>query len=283
MRARRPGNARPDAVSRAVGIGLRAPHLEEILERRPALGFVEVHSENYFGAAAATLERVRRDYAVSLHGVGLSLGSADPLDLPHLAKLDALARRIDPLFVSEHLSWSAIDARHANELLPMPFTIEAAIHLASRIDETQQRLGRRLLLENVSAYHAFPGAALAEWEFVNEVARRSGCAVLLDVNNVFVNAGNFGFDARRYIDAIEPARVAQYHLGGHEARDGLLIDTHAACVSPAVWSLYRHAVDHIGPRPTLIEWDAALPPLETLLDEARSAGEVLAREAAEIA
>jgi len=270
-------------VSRAVGIGLRAPHLEEILERRPALGFVEVHSENYFGAAAAILERVRRDYPVSLHGVGLSLGSADRLDRAHLDKLDALARRVDPLFVSEHLSWSAIGARHANELLPMPFTMEAAIHLASRIGEAQEHLARRLLVENVSAYHAFAGAELAEWEFVGEVARRSGCALLLDVNNVHVNAANFGFDARRYLAAIDASQVAQYHLGGYEARDGLLIDTHGSRVSRPVWSLYKDVVARIGPRPTLIEWDTALPALGTLLDEAQSAREILARETAEAA
>ncbi len=270
-------------MSRAVGIGLRAPHLEEFLERRPALGFVEVHSENHFGERAASLERVRRDYAVSLHGVGLSLGSADPLDTPHLAKLDALAGRIDPLFVSEHLSWSAIDGRHANELLPMPFTMEAASHVASRIAEAQERLGRRLLIENVSAYHAFAGAELAEWQFVGEVARRSGCALLVDVNNIWVNAANFGFDARRYLDAIDPGHVAQYHLGGHERRDGMLIDTHGARVSLPVWSLYREAVERIGSRPTLIEWDTELPPLDTLLDEARTAREVLARQAARAA
>ena len=270
-------------MSRAVGIGLRAPHLEEILERRPALGFVEVHSENYFGAAADALERVRRDYAVSLHGVGLSLGSADPLDSAHLAKLDALARRIDPLLVSEHLSWSAIDARHANELLPMPFTMEAAIHLAARIGEAQERLGRRLLVENVSAYHAFPGAELAEWDFVGEVVRRSGCALLLDVNNIWVNAANFAFDARRYLDAIDAGLVAQFHLGGHEARGELLVDTHGARVSRPVWSLYREAVERIGARPTVIEWDTALPPLDTLLDEARTARGIVANETAEAA
>ena len=267
-------------MSRAVGIGLRAPHLEEILERRPALGFVEVHSENYFGAAAPTLERIRRDYAVSLHGVGLSLGSADPLDATHLAKLDALARRVDPLFVSEHLSWSAIDGRHANELLPMPLTMPAAIHVASRVAEAQDRLGRRLLVENVSAYHAFPDAELPEWEFVAEVARRSGCALLLDVNNICVNAANFGFDPRRYLAAIDAAHVAQFHLGGHEPRGRLLIDTHGARISEAVWSLYRDAVERIGPRPTLVEWDTALPPLDTLLDEARAAREMLVRETA---
>lgn len=261
-----------------VGIGLRAPHHREILERRPALGLLEVHSENYFDEPAARwLERVRGHYAVSLHGVGLSLGSADALDPEHLRKLDALARRIEPAFVSEHLSWSSVDGRHANELLPMPFTMEAAMHIASRIAEAQERLGRRLLVENVSAYFAFD-ASLAEWDFVAEVAKRSGCAVLLDVNNIWVNATNFGFDARRYLDAIDPSLVAEFHLGGFEARQDFLVDTHGARVAPPVWALYREAVERIGPRPTIVEWDAAIPPLDVLLDEARQASAAVARE-----
>ena len=255
-----------------VGIGLRTPHCREILERRPALGFLEVHSENYFGGAAlATLERVRREYPVTLHGVGLSLGSVDPLDTRHLEKLDELTRRIEPAIVSEHLSWTSVGGRHANELLPMPFTREAAAHIAVRIGEAQDRLGRRLVVENVSAYHALGTPEMSEWEFVAEVVQRSGCALLLDVNNIHVNAANFGFDARRYLAAIDPACVAQYHLGGHEPQDQLLVDTHGARVSDAVWSLYREAIARIGARPTLIEWDTRLPALDVLLDEARGA------------
>ena len=268
----------PPLGAAEVGIGLRTPHCREILERRPALGFLEVHSENYFGgAAAATLERVRRDYAVTLHGVGLSLGSADPLDALHVAKLAELARRIDPAFVSEHLCWTSIDGVHANELLPMPFTREAAAHIASRIAEAQDRLGRQLVVENVSAYHALGTPEMCEWEFVAEVVRRAGCALLLDVNNIHVNAVNFGFDARRYLAAVDPACVAQYHLGGCEAEGGLLVDTHGARVSDAVWELYREAIASIGLRPTLIEWDTRLPALDVLLDEARKARAVSRR------
>jgi hypothetical protein len=267
----------PRAPGRAgVGIGLRGPHQRELLERAPTLGFVEVHSENCFtAAAAASLERVRTEYAVSLHGVGLSLGSADPLDDRHLDKLAALASRIDPLFVSEHLSWSSIDGRHANELLPMPFTREAVEHVASRISQVQERLGRRLLVENVSAYVAFAESGMAEWEFVSDVARRAGCALLLDVNNIWVNARNFGFDPGRYLHAIDPAAVAQYHVGGHERRDAILVDTHGARVADEVWSLYRDALARIGARPTLVEWDTDLPALDVLLDEARAAREIL--------
>ncbi|HUQ27369.1 MAG TPA: DUF692 domain-containing protein [Usitatibacter sp.] len=268
----------------AVGIGLRAPHHRELLERVPALGFVEVHSENYFGdVAGAALERVRRDYPVSLHGVGLSLGSADPLDSRHLEKIAALARRVDPAFVSEHLCWTSIDGRHANELLPMPFTAGAAAHIASRISQAQDRLGRRLLVENVSSYSAFRESEMPEWEFVSEVARRAGCGLVLDVNNIWVNARNFGFDAHRYVAGIDPAAVVQIHLGGHERRDALLIDTHGARVADDVWALFREAVSVIGARPTLVEWDTELPALDVLLDEARAASLIVENVAMETA
>lgn len=263
----------------AVGIGLRAPHHREILERRPTLGLVEVHSENYFAEPAARwLEQVRREYPVSLHGVGLSLGSVDPLDQGHLAKLDALARRIEPAFVSEHLSWSSVDGRHANELLPMPLTPQAAAHLAARVGEAQERLGRRLVVENVSAYFAFERDSLAEWEFVAEVAGRSGCAILLDLNNVWVNASNFAFDPHRYVAALDPALVAQFHLGGFEPRETLLVDTHGARVAGPVWDLYREAVERLGPRPTIVEWDTAIPALDVLLEEACAARAIAQRK-----
>lgn len=266
------------ALARGAGIGLRAPHHGEILARRPALAFVEVHSENFFAAGGplpATLERVRALYPLSLHGVGLSLGSVDPLDEAHLARLEALVRRFEPALVSEHLSWSSVDARHANELLPLPHTIEAAAHVASRIARVQDRLGRRILVENVARYLDFADSRMPEWEFLMEVARRSGCALLVDVNNIHVNAVNHGLDARRYLDAIDPALVAEYHLGGHEACAWGLVDSHAARVAPAVWALFGEALARIGPRPTLVEWDADLPALEVLLDEARLAQSAL--------
>lgn len=263
------------ATARAgVGIGLRAPHYAELLERRPALAFLEVHSENFFGAggeALAWLDRFRAVYPVSLHGVGLSLGSADPLDEAHLAKLAALVRRSEPLLVSEHLSWSSVDGRHANDLLPLPFTEEAIAHLVPRIERVQERLGRSLLVENVSSYLQFEHADVPEWEFVAEVARRSGCRVLLDVNNVWVNACNHGFDARRYLEAIDPACVAEIHLAGFERADGLLVDTHGTPVAAEVWELYEAALERCGPRPTLVEWDSAIPALDVLLGEAAKA------------
>jgi uncharacterized protein (UPF0276 family) len=263
---------------RGAGIGLRAPHHGEILARRPLLAFVEVHSENFFAAGGpllALLERVRSLYALSLHGVGLSLGSVDPLDERHLASLEALVRRFEPALVSEHLSWSSIDGRHANDLLLLPHTREAVAHVAARIGAVQDRLRRRILVENVSRYLDFAESEMPEWEFLGEVARRSGCALLLDVNNVQVNAVNHGFDARRYIEALDPALVAEYHLAGHEATPWGLVDTHASPVAAQVWALFEHALATLGPRPALLEWDADIPTLDVLLDEARRAQSAL--------
>ncbi len=275
----RPGLA-PGGAS--FGIGLRAPHYAAILERRPALDFLEVHSENFFcagGAALDWLERFRSAYPLSFHGVGLSLGSADPLDERHLARLDALARRFEPALVSEHLSWSSFGARHANDLLPLPYTEEALAHVVERIERVQERLARAILVENVSSYVQLAHPGIPEWEFVSEVARRSGCGVLLDVNNVWVNSVNHGFDARRYIAAIDPRAVGEIHLAGFERQGGLLVDTHGARVSADVWALYDAALARIGPRPTLVEWDTDIPALDVLLDEARIARSRLARPA----
>jgi uncharacterized protein (UPF0276 family) len=260
-------HARPHAA--AVGIGLRAPHYRAIAERRPAIELLEVHSENFFGAvgpALAWLERLRRDHALSFHGVGLSLGTADPLD-----------ERFQPALVSEHLSWSSFGGRHANDLLPLPFTREAADHVVRRIDVAQERLGRAILVENVSSYMTFAESTLTEAAFLAEVARRSGCGVLLDVNNVHVNAANHGFDAHAYIAAIDPASVGEIHLAGHEADGALLIDTHGARVAPAVWDLYEHVIARIGPRPTIVEWDIDIPALDVLLAEAAAARAILER------
>jgi uncharacterized protein len=256
-----------------VGIGLRAPHYAAILERAPAVAFLEVHSENFMGGGAprAWLERFRASYPLSFHGVGLSLGSADPLDPAHLARLAALVRDFDPVRVSEHLSWSSIGGRHAHDLLPMPFTREAADHLVARIGAVQEALGRRILVENVSSYLAPPESAMPEWEFVAQVVRRSGCALLLDVNNVFVNARNHGFDARAYLAAMAGLPIGEMHLAGHDETAEGLVDTHACAVCEAVWTLFGEAVGQLGAAPTLVEWDAKLPALEVLLDQAARA------------
>jgi uncharacterized protein (UPF0276 family) len=256
------------------GIGLRAPHYADLLERKPALGFVEAHSENFFcagGAPLAWLERIRALYPLSLHGVGLSLGSCDPLDRAHLEQVRSLVRRFEPAFVSEHLSWSSFGGRHANDLLPLPLTAEAVEHVCTRIAQAQEALGRELLLENVSSYARLGDSAMPEWEFVAAVARRAGCRLLLDVNNIWVNAANHGFDPMAYLDAIDPDTVAEIHLAGFEPDDGVLIDTHGAPVAEEVWNLYAHAIARFGPRPTLIEWDTNIPALDVLLSEAARA------------
>jgi uncharacterized protein (UPF0276 family) len=226
-------------------------------ERRPSLALLEVHSENFFGDGGeplAWLERFRGEYPLSVHGVGLSLGSADALDERHLARLDALVRRVQPALVSEHLSWSSIGGVHANDLLPLPFTREALDHVVERIERVQERLGCAILVENVSTYATFAESTLAEAQFVAEAVRRSGCGLLLDVNNVWVNASNHGFDAYDYLDAFDAASIGEMHLAGFEARAGLLVDTHAAPVADEVWALYREAVRRFGPKPTIVEW-----------------------------
>ena len=267
-----------------VGIGLRAPHYAQVLEGRPALGFVEVHSENFYaegGAALDWLERFRAAYPLSLHGVGLSLGSADALDARHLEKLARLADRFEPALVSEHLCWSSIAGRHANDLLPLPFTDEALDHVVARVEAVQERLRRAILVENVSSYLTFAHSTIPEWEFVAEVAHRSGCGVLLDVNNIWVNACNHGFDAARYLEAIDPRSVGEIHLAGFDRIGGRLVDTHGTRVADEVWALYRAAIARFGERPTLVEWDTDIPGLDVLLDEARKARSILAHPSRE--
>jgi uncharacterized protein len=260
------------------GIGLRSPHVAQVRRDRPPLGWLEVHSENYFvdgGPALAALEAIRADYPISLHGVGMSLGSADPLDAGHLAQLKRLAARVEPAFISEHLCWGRIDGRHLNDLLPLPFTNEALAVCCDRIDAVQAALGRVLLVENVSAYLRFTSDAMAEWEFVAAVAGRTGCKLLFDVNNVYVNAINHGFDPRIYLAAIPGEAVAEIHLAGFDASGPCLIDTHGTRVAPPVWALYRAAIDRFGAKPTLIEWDTDLPALDVLQDEAAIAQSIL--------
>lgn len=266
----------------AAGIGLRAAHYRELLEARPAVGFLEVHSENYFGAGGAPhyyLERARALYPLSLHGVGLSLGSADPLNRRHLEGLKRLIERYAPGLVSDHLSWSSVDSRYLNDLLPLPYTEESLAHFVRRVCEAQDYLGRELLIENPSSYLQFRASTIPEWEFLAEVARRSGCGILLDINNVYVSACNHGFSAHDYLAAIPRAAVKEMHLAGytvnHHPEGAILIDTHSAPVHDAVWSLYAQAVARFGPVPTLIEWDTDLPPLAVLVNEAHKAQRIL--------
>lgn len=263
------------------GIGLRAEHYRELLERRPSLAFIEVHSENYFGAGGAPLyflEQARAHYPLSLHGVGLSLGSSDPLDHGHLRKLKALIQRFEPALVSDHLSWSSVGGVFLNDLLPLPYTEEALAHVASRVQQVQERLGRPILLENPSSYVAFEDSTLTEWEFLSELSRRSGCGLLLDVNNVYVSARNFGFDPIRYLDGIEGDRVGYFHLAGHSDKGRYLLDTHDGAVPAPVWDLYRAALRRFGRVPSLVEWDDRVPPLEEVVAESRRAAAIEAEE-----
>ena len=270
-----------DALPVAAGIGLRAPHLRHVQAELPPVAWFEVHSENYFadgGPALAALDRIRADYPLSLHGVGMSLGSTDPLARAHLAKLARLIARVDPALVSEHLCWSGVEGRHFNDLLPLPYTDEALSHVCSRVAEVQDYLGRQIAVENVSSYFAFAEATIPEWEFVAAVARRTGCRLLLDVNNIYVNAVNHGFSADAYLMAIPPDAVAEIHLAGFDASGPCLIDTHGTRVAPDVWALYRRAIARFGPRPTLLEWDLDLPAFAVLEEEAATAQAILAAQ-----
>ncbi len=272
------------------GIGLRAQHYCEVLQRRPAVAWLEVHSENYFGDGGPPLyylERIRARYPLSLHGVGLSLGSTDPLNTWHLNKLKALIERFEPDLVSDHLSWSSVDGRYLNDLLPLPYTEEALTHMVARLGDVQAHLGRQLLVENPSTYLQYEFSPIPEQEFISELARRSGCGILLDVNNIYVSAVNHGFDACGYLEAIPPQLVQEVHLAGFTVNrfdnGEILIDTHNRTVAPEVWTLYRQALRRLGPVPTLIEWDTDIPALDVLLEEAHRADMLLAERHALVA
>ena len=263
------------------GIGLRAIHHREVIARSPAVGWFEAHSENYFargGAARTVIEAVRKNYPLSLHGVGLSMGSTDPLDATHLAEIVRLTRELDPMLVSEHLSWGSAGGRFTNDLLPLPYTEEALQHMVRRVAQVQDALGRQMLIENVSSYLEFEHSQIDEWEFLGELARRSGCGLLLDVNNVYVSAMNHGFDALRFLNGIPHGVVREMHLAGHSIHTvggrEIRIDTHSAPVCDDVWSLYAAALERFGPVPTLIEWDTDIPALDVLVAEAHRADHV---------
>lgn len=269
--------ARAASIPAKAGIGLRTPHVERIVRERPPLAWLEAHSENYFqdgGAQVEKLVAVRAHYPLSLHGVGLSLGSTDAMDLGHLRKLKRLVRWSEPALVSEHLSWASIGGVHFNDLLPLPYTEEALRLLVARVAQVQDFLGRQILIENISSYLRFEvGAAqLKEWDFLAALAGEADCGLLVDVNNIFVSACNHGFDAHDYLAALPPQRVLEMHLAGHTvtSRGGqrILIDTHSTPVCAEVWQLYEHALDRFGPVPTLIEWDTDIPALEVLTAEA---------------
>jgi uncharacterized protein len=257
------------------GLGMRRPHYDAYLDGSAPVDFVEVISENFMvdgGRPLVTLDRVRTHYPVALHGVSMSVGSVHGLDRDYLRRLRTLADRIEPMWVSDHLCWTGIDGQNLHDLLPMPYTEEALRVVASNIAQAQDALARPMLIENPSSYLTFVDADLTEWEFLDELARRTGCYLLLDVNNVYVSSLNHGFDAHAYLRGIPVERVRQVHLAGHsEGRDGLLIDTHDEPVPDGVWSLFAEAMHLLGPVATMIERDDNIPPLETLLSELATA------------
>jgi hypothetical protein len=274
---------RPIASGR-VGIGLRLPHVSEIAASRPRLGFLEVHAENYMAETPALdrLLELRRDYPVSLHGVALSLGSAEELDHGHLDRFKALIERVEPMLVSEHLAWSAIGGAYLNDLLPLPYTEATLRHVCDHIDQMQEAIRRPILLENPSAYLAFAETTMSETDFIRSVAARTGCGLLLDINNVFVSATNHGFSALDYLADFPLARVGEIHLAGHDEQaddDGepLLIDSHDGPVADAVWKLYEIVIERCGKVPTLIEWDSKIPDWPVLQAEAAAALAILDR------
>ncbi len=287
------GNGRAESFARdpipaAAGVGLRHAHYGNFLNGGPAVAWLEVHSENYLcpgGPRLATLEAIRQYYPLSCHGVGLSLGSAEGLDAGHLARLRSLVDRFEPGLVSEHVSWSTTGGDYLNDLLPLPYTEEALGILVRNIGQAQEALGRSILIENPSSYVTFAESTIPEWEFCAEAARRSGCGLLLDVNNIHVSARNHGYDAHEFLNAIPGGLVGEIHIAGHADTqwDGrpVLIDDHGSTVKDAVWDLLDAALARIGPKPVLMEWDLDLPPLDILLGEAAKAQAALDRLAPE--
>jgi uncharacterized protein (UPF0276 family) len=259
------------------GIGLRAPHHQAMQELKPAVGFLEAHPENYMGGGAArhALLRLRDHYPVSLHGVGLSLGGAEPVDAVHLDRLRELTVLVEPFRVSEHIAWCRMDGIYLNDLLPLPYTEEALAILVDHVDQVQNHLQRRILMENPSAYVAFRHSPIQEGAFMAELARRSGCGLLLDVNNLHVNANNLGTRPQDVMTALAPDSVGEIHIAGHHVAEQLgrriLIDDHGGPVADPVWCLYREAVQRFPDAVTLVEWDSNIPDLAVLVAEAAEA------------
>ncbi|MBZ9670927.1 DUF692 domain-containing protein [Mesorhizobium sp. ES1-3] len=262
------------SIPASAGTGLRSPHISEMLTRRPSAGWLEVHAENYMGhgTGVEALDRLRQIYPLSVHGVGLSLGSARGVDRDHLERLRKVCERFQPDLVSEHLAWSVADGAYLNDLLPLRYDEEALAIVARNVETVQGALGRQVLIENLSAYVAFVDSSMNEAEFLAELVARTGCGLLLDVNNVQVSAHNLQYDAKAFIDALPVEAVGEIHLAGHATNyvgtDTVLIDDHGSRVPPVVWTLYQHAISRLGPRPTLIEWDTDVPVLDVLLGEA---------------
>jgi hypothetical protein len=263
------------------GLGLRPPHYEDLLSEDPGkacdIDWLEVVTENYVvpgGKPLDVLERIRARYPLVMHGVSLSIGSTDPLDHEYLRAVRDLSRRIEPAWISDHLCWTGIDGRNLHDLLPLPYNEETLAHVVGRIGQVQDSLGRQLLMENVSSYLTYRESDMSEWEFLGEVAERADCAILLDINNIYVSSVNHGFDPLTYLHAMPKKRVRQFHLAGHSDEGGHLIDTHDHPIAPAVWDLYARAIEIFGEVPTMIERDDNIPPLDELAAELDMAREI---------
>ena len=262
------------------GLGLRPEHYRDFAAGGPGVEWLEILSENYLipgGKPLAFLDQIRREYPMVMHGVSMSIAGTDPFDVRYLEQLRALARRVEPAWVSDHLCWTGVGATNLHDLLPVPFSREALHYVADRVGRVQDFLGHQLLLENASTYLRPEGDEMTEWEFLSALVVRSGCGLLLDVNNVYVNSVNHAFDARAFINGIPASAVCQIHLAGHSRQGDFIIDTHDAPVCEAVWALYEQAIERLGPVPTMIERDDNIPPLEQLLDELAIARERSAR------
>jgi uncharacterized protein (UPF0276 family) len=256
------------------GVGLRRPHYSHVIDSHPKVDWFEVISENFMvdgGRPLRVLEAVRERHPIVMHGVSMSIGSADPLDRQYLAQLAAMARRFEPAWVSDHLCWTGVGGRNLHDLVPLPYTEEIVRHVASRIRVVQEILGRPILIENVSSYMEFTSSAMTEWEFLSAVAEEADCGILLDINNIYVSAYNHGFDSERYIDSVPEHRVVQFHLAGHSDHGAYLLDTHDHPVCDEVWRLYEKAVRRFGAVSTLIEWDDLIPEFEVLAETAGKA------------
>lgn len=259
------------------GIGLRTNHFAQFMAARPAVDWVEAISENFMapgGRPVAVLEKVRRDRPVVLHGVSLGIGSVWPLSERYLAELAALVRRVEPALVSDHLCWGTHRGQYVHDLLPLPYNEESLDHLTARVQQVQERLGRQILLENPSSYVGYKASTMTEVELLKELTRRTGCGILLDVNNVYVSARNFGFDPSAYLAGVPAEAVGYFHLAGHSDKGKYLLDAHDHSVPAPVWGLYREAVRRFGRVPSLVEWDEDIPPLEDVVAESRRAAEV---------
>ena len=268
------------------GLGLRKPHYADFVEGTVPVDFVEVISENFMvdgGQPRRILREVRERYPVALHGVSMSVGSAEAVDPAYLLRLRALVDEIDPLFVSDHLCWTGIGGFNSHDLLPLPYDEETLEVVAANVGRAQDAIGRAMLIENPSSYIAFGHSTMTEWEFLDRLCQRSGCGLLLDVNNVFVSAGNHGFDPLAFLDGVPASRVRQVHLAGHSQGEALLIDTHDRAVCASVWDLYAHIVARLGPVATMIERDDAIPPIDELIDELRIARRLAASSLCEAA